>query len=78
MNINEFTHMMDFISVWIRIDGYEHLGRNKYVCSGDVTIVGTRIRPNDILNYGSIEETMLDFSLTKEEVLESLEYVKSK
>lgn len=52
----------------------QYLERKEDVCSGDVIVKGTRIRPRDIVNYGSIQEIKEDFGLTEAQILECYRY----
>lgn len=49
-------------------DGFKHIGTKEGVCGGEPIIIGTRLKPEQIVNYGSKEEAMEDFDLTKEQV----------
>jgi uncharacterized protein (DUF433 family) len=60
----------------IVFDGYEHIGIQKNVCGNSPTIIGHRLEPDFISRYGTLEETMEDFDLTKEKVEECYRYVK--
>lgn len=61
---------------WILIEGYQHIGTNEKVCSGEPVVIGTRIEPRFIASYGSIEDTMEDFNLTKEQVKEAIKFTR--
>jgi len=63
---------------WIRLEGYKYIGINEAVCGGDPTIVGTRIKPENIYNYGSVKDIMEDFGLSEDEVLEAMKFLESK
>jgi uncharacterized protein (DUF433 family) len=60
----------------IIFDGYKHIGIQKNVCGNSPTIIGHRLEPRFISVYGTVEETMEDFDLTREEVEESYKYIK--
>ncbi|GAB6989462.1 DUF433 domain-containing protein [Paenibacillus pini] len=77
MHIDDMDHLKDRISVWKLVDGYNHIGINIDVCGGEPTIVGTRIRPENICRYGTIKEIMEDFELTSDEVVEAIKFVES-
>lgn len=70
---DEFT-----MAVWIRLEGFKYIGINEAVCGGDPTIVNTRIKPENIHNYGSVKDTMEDFGLSEDEVLEAMKFLESK
>ena len=55
---------------------YEYLERTEGVCGGRPVIKGTRIEPHHVVNYGTLEETMSDFNLTREQVIECYHFVK--
>lgn len=57
------------------LNGYKFIGIKKGVCGGEPTILGTRLKPEQIVAYGSIQESMEDFQLTKEQVLECYRYM---
>jgi uncharacterized protein (DUF433 family) len=80
MNINdpEFYKFRQYVGVWQCLDGYNHIGVNHKVCGGEPTIIGTRIKPENIYNYGTVKEIMEDFDLTEDEVREAILYVESK
>lgn len=53
---------------------YEHLTNNQKINNGRTTIKGTRIEPKHIVNYGTIDEIIEDFQLTRNQVIEALHY----
>jgi ribonuclease BN (tRNA processing enzyme)/uncharacterized protein (DUF433 family) len=58
----------------IVFDGYSHIGIQKNVCGNRPTIIGHRLEPKFISVYGTVEETMEDFDISKEKVEESRRY----
>ena len=60
----------------IIFDDYKHIGIQKGVCGSRPTIIGRRIEPRHIKMYGSIEEIIEDYDLTREQVEECLKYSK--
>lgn len=60
------------------LEGYRFIGRVEGVCGGEPVIVGTRIKPENIVNYGTLKETVEDFELTKEQVEECYKFMRYK
>lgn len=61
------------------IDGYKHIAYQEGVCRGRPTIVGTRLEPKHILNYGTIEQISEDWAcLTKEQIEEAIKFENNK
>lgn len=71
-----------FFKMWTKIKGYNCIGTNPLVCSGDVTIIGTRLTveyiakhgTDQLAKHGTIKEIMVDFNLSVEQVMESINY----
>lgn len=60
------------------IMGYEYIVHNKKVCGGRPTIIGTRIEPWHIAEYGSMEAILADWNyLTEHQVNEALQYYRA-
>lgn len=52
-----------------RVGGFSFIGQTEGVCGGE-PIIGTRLQPKQIVQYGTKEEAMLDFDLSREQVEE--------
>ena len=59
----------------MNINGYKHIGITDGVCDGRPILLGTRLEPINIVNYGTIEESMEDFDLTEEQVKECFKFI---
>lgn len=57
------------------IEGFKYICIQEGVCGSEPTIIGTRLEPKQIVVYGTKEEAMEDFDLTKEQVDECYIYV---
>jgi len=55
---------------------FTYIGIVDGVCSDEPVLLGTRIRPKDVVHYGSKDEIMEDFNLSSEQVDECFEYYK--
>src|SRR5699024_11592176 len=55
---------------------FTYIGIVDGVCSDEPVLFGTRIRPKDVVHYGSKDEIMEDFNLSSEQVDECFEYYK--
>jgi uncharacterized protein (DUF433 family) len=53
-----------------KMNGYHYIGTTEGVCGGEPIILGTRLKPEQIVAYGTIEEAVEDFELAKEQVQE--------
>lgn len=56
------------------IAGYKYIVTKEGVCGGEPIIIGTRIKPENIANYGTVEEIIEDFDLDREKVEEALKF----
>lgn len=53
---------------------YKHLAKYNGVCGGRTVVKGTRIEPRHIIGYGSIDDTVNHFGLTRDQVIECYHY----
>lgn len=58
------------------IEGYNYIVKQKGVCGERPIILGTRLEPNFIVGYGTIEEVKKDFNLRKYQIDEAIKYFK--
>lgn len=58
-----------------RFNGFQYIGTTQGVCGGEPIILGRRLLPHQIVAYGTIEEVMEDFELTREQVVECYRYL---
>lgn len=54
---------------------YKYIGVTEGVCGGRPIILGTRLEPAKIVNYGTVKESMEDFDLTEEQVKECFKFI---
>jgi len=59
-------------------EGFNYIGTKEGVCGGEPIIMGTRLKPEQIVAYGTKEDAMEDFDLTNEQVDECYRFVKNK
>lgn len=61
----------------ILFNGFNYIGSKEGVCGGDAIIVGTRLKPEQVVSYGTKEEVMEDFDLTEEQIDECYIFTKN-
>lgn len=66
------------MGVTILLENYRYIGVTEGVCGGRPIIVGTRIEPSHIANYGTINDITRDFDLTREQVKEAFSFMLKK
>lgn len=56
-------------------EGYEHIIQQVGICGGRPIIKGTRLEPNNVSRYETIEDALADWPyLTREQVLEAIKF----
>lgn len=59
-------------------EGYKFIGTKDGVCGGEPIILGTRLKPEQVVNYGKVLGAMNDFDLTLDQVEECYRFVYAK
>lgn len=59
----------------IKLEGFNHLAIQYGVCGNRPTLIGTRLEPFHIYNFGTDDEIKLNFGLSDDQLRECFKYV---